>query len=510
MKKRFGIRGGRGSAGDTIVEVMIVLAVLGLSMSISYATANHGLIQSRNAEEHSEALGLLDSQVELLRAAFSQNSSVSSLTNGTDFCMNAPPANPELSTALNHNVPTDAVSDNLYGSASSNYPAACLSNSFYNLSIHYDTTDSSNPFFDLRVRWDGLGTLGRQQEELTYKISPLSITGLPFDNGPILTAPSTPAASPPAGTYSSTQSVSLTSTGPGTPIKIYYTTDGSTPSNTHGTIYSSAITVSTSKTIKAIAYNSSNVASGVLTAHYVIALPITPHLAASGCTGPVGTRWTTNCMSGDSIAVTVTGVNSSDACVFKNDNGDNSGSTVDTVTASGSTCTDNLSIGSITSSQTGYLTAYVTDQGNSYTSNSLTFNSWPNTSIYTSCSWPDGGGVVYHDGYSNWVYTVGNDGCPSGTTQCSGGAPPAGNCSQGSPENYSANVACKSGLIYVYGMTWTGPGNPPGIPCPPGTTQVSLAPLPAPTALPPPGLQAPEMAQIAALNSIFMRGKAVT
>ncbi|HXE10132.1 MAG TPA: hypothetical protein VN554_01775, partial [Verrucomicrobiae bacterium] len=51
------------ATGDTIIEVLIVLAVLGLSLSISYATANKGLQQSRNAQEHSAALGIIDSQV---------------------------------------------------------------------------------------------------------------------------------------------------------------------------------------------------------------------------------------------------------------------------------------------------------------------------------------------------------------------------------------------------------------------------------------------------------------
>src|ERR1035437_2061628 len=72
-------------AGDTIVEVMVVLAVLGLAFVISYATANHGLIQSRKAEEQSQALGIVDSQVELLRSAFSLQVTIAQ--DGTAFCM---------------------------------------------------------------------------------------------------------------------------------------------------------------------------------------------------------------------------------------------------------------------------------------------------------------------------------------------------------------------------------------------------------------------------------------
>jgi prepilin-type N-terminal cleavage/methylation domain-containing protein len=54
-------------AGDTIVEVMIVLAVLSLALSISYATANRSLLDTRQAQENSEASELAESQVEGLR-----------------------------------------------------------------------------------------------------------------------------------------------------------------------------------------------------------------------------------------------------------------------------------------------------------------------------------------------------------------------------------------------------------------------------------------------------------
>ena len=50
--------------GDTIVEVMIVLAVLGLAIGISYATANRSLLNTRQAQENSMATAAAQSQVE--------------------------------------------------------------------------------------------------------------------------------------------------------------------------------------------------------------------------------------------------------------------------------------------------------------------------------------------------------------------------------------------------------------------------------------------------------------
>jgi type II secretory pathway pseudopilin PulG len=53
--------------GDTIVEVMIVLAILGSAIGISYATANRSLLNARQAQENSQATEYVQSQVEALR-----------------------------------------------------------------------------------------------------------------------------------------------------------------------------------------------------------------------------------------------------------------------------------------------------------------------------------------------------------------------------------------------------------------------------------------------------------
>ena len=191
------------SAGDTIVEVMIVLAVLGLAFAISYATANHGLIQARNAEEHSEALGLLDSQVELLRAAFSQN--ISAVNAPSDiFCMDSsqPLANSFTDFGSAYVLPATALGDsqNDYphypnGTTPPGSGSCVVSTEPYHESIVYCTSSNSgtdgcgvtsNPsqsYYDFRIRWDGLGNLGPQQEEINYKISPTSINGSGYTDG---------------------------------------------------------------------------------------------------------------------------------------------------------------------------------------------------------------------------------------------------------------------------------------------------------------------------------------
>lgn len=79
-----------------------------------------------------------------------------------------------------------------------------------------------------------------------------------------------PTFNPVAGTYLSTQYVSISSTTPG--ASIYYTLDGSTPTNA-STPYTSTITISQTTTVKAIAYATGYLPSSVATAAYVIATP---------------------------------------------------------------------------------------------------------------------------------------------------------------------------------------------------------------------------------------------
>lgn len=81
----------------------------------------------------------------------------------------------------------------------------------------------------------------------------------------------TPTFSPPGGAYGGAQSVSISTTTAGATIR--YTTDGSTPSETHGTQYSGPVTVSATTTINAVAYESGMSDSAVAGATYTISAP---------------------------------------------------------------------------------------------------------------------------------------------------------------------------------------------------------------------------------------------
>jgi hypothetical protein len=81
----------------------------------------------------------------------------------------------------------------------------------------------------------------------------------------IVTAPTFSAAT---GTYASAQPVTISSTTSGATIR--YTTDGSTPSATVGTVYTSPVNIASTATLKAIAYMSGMTDSAVTTGDYII------------------------------------------------------------------------------------------------------------------------------------------------------------------------------------------------------------------------------------------------
>ena len=81
-----------------------------------------------------------------------------------------------------------------------------------------------------------------------------------------------PAFSPTPGTYDDPQDVAITTTTPGATIR--YTTDGSVPSETRGTIYTTPVPVAASLTLRAIAYRSGWTASAVTSGLYTIGTPV--------------------------------------------------------------------------------------------------------------------------------------------------------------------------------------------------------------------------------------------
>jgi hypothetical protein len=107
--------------------------------------------------------------------------------------------------------------------------------------------------------------------ETGYTNSPVSTAAYVIN---LVTLPA-PTFSVAAGTYGSTQSVTISDATAGTTI--YYTTNGTTPT-TASTVYSGAVSVSATETLEAIAVESGYTTSPVATASYTIATGLTTYV----------------------------------------------------------------------------------------------------------------------------------------------------------------------------------------------------------------------------------------
>ena len=136
----------KNAAGDTIVEVMVALAVLCLAFALSYATANRALTDSQNSQEHMLALEYIDAQFEALPYYAGQP--------GVTLPLYSFYLVPILS---NGSVQVDPA------------PGLEPGNGFsYKISLMRDI--NLNNTYHATITWPGLGNLGPQSEELSYRV----------------------------------------------------------------------------------------------------------------------------------------------------------------------------------------------------------------------------------------------------------------------------------------------------------------------------------------------------
>ena len=132
-------------AGDTIIEVMIAIMVLGLSLSAGYAIAARSIRAARQAQEHGEALKRAEGQLEVLKSKASNGDS-DLFSSATPFCMIG-------------NTPTPVSSGN------------CTLNTYYRVQItRAGDLGNKNYQFDLTIQWDSVGTSATDQVTMHYRL----------------------------------------------------------------------------------------------------------------------------------------------------------------------------------------------------------------------------------------------------------------------------------------------------------------------------------------------------
>lgn len=150
--------------GDTIVEVLIVVIVIGTVLTSAYAIAISSLQSMQLVQERGYALKLAEGQLENLKPAVIKDPTLFSTANG--FCLNGTTA-----TVLSGGSPSITLDTETYA----NYPQNCQKDpnggTCSGFCYHYGLKSAGNNNFTATVRWDG-PTGQRQQVQLSYRLYP--------------------------------------------------------------------------------------------------------------------------------------------------------------------------------------------------------------------------------------------------------------------------------------------------------------------------------------------------
>jgi len=144
----------KNQLGDTIVEVMIAISVVGMVLGASYATSNRALQTGRFAQEHTEALKLAESQIEKIKYIASVPSTLA------------------LQNIFSTTENTFCITDSFVkvSSVKPGYAGSCTGISgLYTALVTY-TPDSGNDLFSVKITWDRIGSSLKGTVEIAYRL----------------------------------------------------------------------------------------------------------------------------------------------------------------------------------------------------------------------------------------------------------------------------------------------------------------------------------------------------
>ncbi|MBA2278919.1 type II secretion system protein [Candidatus Saccharibacteria bacterium] len=149
----------RHQSGDTIVEVLIAIAVITSVLGTAFGTMNRNMLILRDNQERTESTKLAQGQIESLKAAWDNTSQKAQITGQSSFgfCMNGT----TVVDLTGNAAPTDITSADDFA----NYPAECKK-SYYNIGIKR----LSGKTYRVYVRYDRVGGGPRSEIMMVYTL----------------------------------------------------------------------------------------------------------------------------------------------------------------------------------------------------------------------------------------------------------------------------------------------------------------------------------------------------
>ncbi len=168
--------------GDTIVEVLISIAVLSIIIVGAYVSANHSTLILRDTKEHTDALALAQNQVESLISWYHNNNSgnITPVAAGSYFCFDNSDQVVTLSTSTSYcYIPGNDLSAKPITSippvsnAPYFYQEQMVQVSSPTFSAHFGSSicDYQYATFEVKVNWQSVLSGNNDQVSLFYRPS---------------------------------------------------------------------------------------------------------------------------------------------------------------------------------------------------------------------------------------------------------------------------------------------------------------------------------------------------
>lgn len=148
--------------GDTIVEVLISIAIVSMILGGAYVMTNRSLQATRGAQERSNALKVVEAQLEMLKSVAGGANTVNVMGPNppASFCI--VPTTLAVSSALEENNCKFDALGNVY--TGNTQPA-------YKVSISRTSIAGGEGYtFTIKNTWDSLITKGTEQTTMSYRI----------------------------------------------------------------------------------------------------------------------------------------------------------------------------------------------------------------------------------------------------------------------------------------------------------------------------------------------------
>ncbi len=151
-------------AGDTILEVLIAMAVVSLTLSTSFASANRSLSNSRQSQERVIALKLAETQIEMVKNLVITDPA--QVFDATPYCFELSGAKKYIGYSPTTNLTDNATVKTNFTQHDADAPG-CVQDGLFYPAILYDPLTN---LFTVIIRWTTFNSSTYSESRIVYRM----------------------------------------------------------------------------------------------------------------------------------------------------------------------------------------------------------------------------------------------------------------------------------------------------------------------------------------------------